>query len=75
MNHFAEPYRIAKLLTHYPGRWMIAGGWAIDLFLNKITRPHQDIEIAIPRTEQLQLKVYLSQWKLRYVISGQFFNW
>ncbi len=27
--------------------WFVAGGWAIDLFLEKVTHPHEDIEIAM----------------------------
>ena len=29
--------------------WAVAGGWAIDLHLGMKTRPHADIEIAVPR--------------------------
>lgn len=72
---FNEPHRIDQLLKEYQGNWMIAGGWAIDLYLNKISRSHQDIEIAIPRTEQLQLQSYLANWELRYVQKGVFFEW
>lgn len=70
-----EPTKMAKLLSEYEGLWMIAGGWAIDLFLNQNTRPHQDIEIAIPRREQFKLKSYLKEWHFRYVVSGQFYDW
>ena len=52
---------------------MVAGGWVIDLFIGRETRSHQDIEIAIPRKEQLQLQTYLHDWNLRYVVDGTFF--
>lgn len=73
--NFSEPHRIAKLLRNYNGIWMIAGGWAIDLYLNRETRSHKDIEIAIPRNDQLELKSYLKNWNFRYVESGKFFVW
>ena len=41
---FSEPIRLKKLLQGYKGIWMVAGGWAIDLYLNKETRHHHDIE-------------------------------
>jgi len=28
-------------------RWAVAGGWAIDLHLGRVTRPHEDLEIAV----------------------------
>ena len=28
--------------------WFVVGGWAIDLFLGKPTRDHEDLEIAVP---------------------------
>ncbi len=73
--NFTIPIQTAKFLSNYTGNWAIAGGWAIDLFLEKITRPHQDIEIAIPRKEQLQLQQYLQNWELNYVDKGQFQPW
>ena len=72
---FHTPLQIFDLLSKYEGQWMIAGGWAIDLFLNRMTREHQDIEIAIPRKEQGLLKKYLKDWRLQYVIAGAFHDW
>ena len=72
---FNEPFRVFQLMSSYPGTWGIAGGWAIDLFINEVTRSHQDIEIAIPRSEQLMIQAYISDWELRYVIDGQFYDW
>jgi GNAT superfamily N-acetyltransferase len=31
--------------------WYVAGGWAVDLWLGRQTREHEDIEIAIDRTD------------------------
>ncbi len=75
MTKFVEPKRVAALLKEYHGSWMVAGGWAIDLFIGRETRDHQDIEIAIPRNEQLNLQAYLQGWELRYVVDGAFFPW
>ncbi len=32
--------------------WWVAGGWAIDLFVERVTRDHQDVDLAIARSEQ-----------------------
>jgi hypothetical protein len=39
--------QIAALMQRFERPSCIAGGWAIDLFLGRMTRPHKDIEIAI----------------------------
>ena len=36
-----------RLLSDFRRPWMIAGGWAIDLFLRRVTREHEDVDIAI----------------------------
>ncbi len=36
--------------------WWIAGGWALDLHLNRITREHDDIDVVILRSEHLLLE-------------------
>lgn len=72
---FDAPTDIDQLLKPYKGSWGIAGGWAIDLFLNKQTREHQDIEIAIPRHEQHLLRHYLYEWEWLYVKDGKRYPW
>ncbi|GAA0939197.1 nucleotidyltransferase domain-containing protein [Pseudonocardia zijingensis] len=44
------PPDAAKLLRDYPGRWWIAGGWAIDAFVGSF-REHGDLDLGIPREE------------------------
>ena len=72
---FHEPNRISELLKNYQGLWAIAGGWAIDLFLDKETRDHQDIEIIIPRNDQLKMQKYLKDWSFQYLNDGQLVEW
>jgi hypothetical protein len=35
--------------------WAIAGGWAVDLFLGRVTREHEDLEIVVPAAEASRL--------------------
>jgi hypothetical protein len=72
---FQKPRRIAKLLKAYRGTWAIAGGWAIDLFLNKETRKHSDIEVVILRAEQIKFKRYLSSYQFKSVQAGSLCDW
>ncbi|BBH69873.1 hypothetical protein ACTI_65580 [Actinoplanes sp. OR16] len=42
------PREVADRLTGTTTPWCVAAGWALDLFRGRQTRPHGDIEIAIP---------------------------
>ncbi|MEW9701846.1 hypothetical protein [Paenibacillus sp. SI8] len=50
----------------YP--WFIAGGWAVDLGIGKITREHMDMDICIFRENIQQVLDYFSDWEIRVVI-------
>ena len=50
--------------------WFVAGGWAIDLFLGRETRNHQDIDIAIFREDQFELRRHLANWKWEKTVNG-----
>jgi hypothetical protein len=47
------------LLTGYPGRWWIAGGWAIEAFTGA-PRPHSDLDVSIPRSDAAALHEHLA---------------
>jgi hypothetical protein len=42
----------------------VCGGWAIDLFLDEVTRPHEDVEVGIFRHHQEALWSHLAGWGL-----------
>ncbi|MEN8235558.1 MAG: hypothetical protein ABFR89_11640 [Actinomycetota bacterium] len=35
-----------------PVPWYVAGGWAIDLFVDRVTRDHHDVDILVARDDQ-----------------------
>ena len=47
-------------------QWLVAGGWALDLFLGSVQRVHHDVDIIVPRSAQMELQKYLLErnWKL-----------
>lgn len=53
------------MLESFPRKWILAGGWALDTFLGKQTRPHDDIDVLITREDQLDLQKYLHGWDLQ----------
>jgi len=46
-----RPEEVARRLAGVGAPWYVAGGWAIDLFLGKEHREHEDIEIAVPYSQ------------------------
>jgi hypothetical protein len=62
-------------MRRFEPEWFIAGGWAIDLFLGKETRRHEDIEIALFRRDQAALQDYLAGWLLQKVGNGALAVW
>ncbi len=59
-----SPEEVARLFENYPGFWVVSGGWAIDLFLGKQTRPHADIDVQIDRRDATLLHRALPGWLL-----------
>jgi hypothetical protein len=51
-DSFELPRRIEALFNGIGGPWYVAGGWALDLYLERVTRPHGDIEVLISREHQ-----------------------
>ncbi len=54
------PYQ--TLLQNFSGDWGFGGGWAIDLFIGRATRPHSDVDIVIWREDQHQLRHPFPEW-------------
>lgn len=38
---------VHEYFADYPGRYWIAGGWALDLFANRVRRPHTDVDVLV----------------------------
>ena len=57
--------RAMEAMAGYPGRWWVAGGWALDLALGRRTRPHADLEVSVLAADQQALFEHLRGWDLR----------
>jgi hypothetical protein len=74
----AEELQFATTLMHdYPQIWAVCGGWAIDLYLGRVTRPHKDIDLAILRRDQLIAQRYMIErgWSLQIAHNGELSEW
>lgn len=72
---FELPQKIAGIMREFKPDWFVAGGWAIDLFIGRETRRHEDIEIVIFRRDQRAVQKYFSDWKLKKAAGGALFDW
>ena len=73
MNSAVE--RAAALMRGFHGPWGVAGGWSIDLFLGRETRPHADIDVAILRDDQRALRTRLAGARVEKVATHQLVHW
>lgn len=53
------PGAVAELLRDATFPWWLAGGWAIDLFVGRQTRPHHDTDVQVLRRDQLAVQAHL----------------
>ncbi len=68
---FEDLAYINDLLGGFSQPWFVAGGWAIDLHVGRVTRPHKDVEIAILRRDQDAIRNHLPKWEFHYVTPGR----
>ncbi|UBV43184.1 hypothetical protein LAJ19_02885 [Deinococcus taeanensis] len=68
----APAHHVARLLTPLNAPWMFAAGTALDLHLGCVARPHDDLDVIIPRNAQLQLLPLLRDWRLDVPIDGTY---
>jgi hypothetical protein len=65
------PRELAERLTGLPEPWYVAGGWAVDLFLGRVTRPHHDLEIGLPASRFGRLAGLFPGWDFYVPRSGK----
>jgi len=65
-NGFSPLEMVIDELKDAEFQWMVAGGWAMDLFLGSVHRVHHDVDIIVERDAQLDMQKYLLEhdWKL-----------
>ncbi len=70
----AKIERAVSTMRGFEGPWGFAGGWGLDLFLNRESRVHADVDIAILRGDQAHLRSRLDG-RVEKVVSGRFVEW
>jgi hypothetical protein len=74
---FEDVIQAAKIFTDYDRPWAVCGGWAIDLFINRVTRVHNDVDFFVLRKDQLVIQECLLTrgWALEKAVNGQLISW
>jgi GrpB-like predicted nucleotidyltransferase (UPF0157 family) len=68
---------VVQELEGYGQPWYISSGWALDLFLGRVTRIHHDVDVVVDRTNQLQLREHLTArgWNFFTPLRGKLEPW
>lgn len=74
---FGEVLNAVRVLDGYNSPWAVCGGWAIDLFLDRMTRSHKDVDFLVLRRDQLFLQRHLLSkgWALEKAVHGSLLPW
>jgi hypothetical protein len=66
-----RPEEAARRLEGVDVPWCIAAGWAIDLFVGRERRNHEDLEIAVPKHAFVQVHEALAELEWYVVGDGE----
>jgi hypothetical protein len=56
--------QVADLMSGYPARWSLCGGWAVSAWLGRVSRDHGDVDISVFDADNEQLFHHLAGWQL-----------
>lgn len=57
-----DPDALPGLLAAVDAPWWLAGGWAVDAFLGRVTRVHEDTDVLVLRRDQAAFRAALDPW-------------
>lgn len=69
-----HPREAYALFRDLEVRWWVAGGWALDLYLGRQSRPHKDLDIGIQRRDAGVLIAALNEWEFFEAKDGQLYG-
>ncbi|MBA3826334.1 MAG: aminoglycoside adenylyltransferase [Ktedonobacterales bacterium] len=60
-----NPHEVAAFFAALQTPWWIAGGWALDLFIGRQTRAHDDIDVQILRRDHHAVRSLFQSWDVQ----------
>lgn len=58
-----------------PFRWWITGGYALELYLGRAWRTHEDTDVGVVRDDLPAVHSLLSQWDVHIAAAGRLASW
>lgn len=58
-----SPQEVAQVLRDAAFPWWIAGGYAIEAFVERAFRPHGDIDVLMLRRDRMAVRALLKDWE------------
>ncbi len=59
--------RVRALMQGFPRAWYIAGPWALAIYIRRVLRPREDVEIAIFRVDLDLIRQHLVGWEFEKI--------
>jgi len=74
---FSPVGAVAKEFDSFTHPWFFSSGWALDLFLGRVTRVHHDVDVTIAWTTIQALRQHLNArgWSLVLPLDGRLEPW
>jgi len=66
---------LARVMRGYGHPWFVSGGWAIDLFVGRVTREHTDVEVGAFFPHHEDLRRHLADWQLKRIRNDAWEPW
>ena len=66
-----SPPDVAEQLRSVNARWYVLAGWALDLFLGRQTRAHDDLEVGVRAEDFTEIRSALADFEFVVVGDGQ----
>jgi hypothetical protein len=66
---------VTRLFDDFSGVWVVCGGWALDLFIGRQTREHEDLDVAIDSGAQHLVHAQLAGWRLSAKLKRASLRW
>ena len=70
-----DPVEVRHLLRGFDRPWWISGGWALDMFLGRKTRQHEDTDVEFLHRDALAAQAIFATWDLQWALSGELTPW
>jgi Aminoglycoside-2''-adenylyltransferase len=76
-TYFGPIRNLQALMKDAPFRWCVAGGWALDTFLQNVTRKHQDVDVVLFRNDASAIQSFFVErgWDIELIENGRFRDW